>query len=167
MKKIALIAALGLMGMGSAIAQSTVDGNFNVTVTLTSKCEVTTSGAATAGSGAPALAFGTYNAFATSDSTTTVDIAFKCTRGLPGPTVAFDAAGGGNTGVISGLRYDLTVAAAPSGNATGDEPVLGTPTDLGSANTRNYRISGTMPQGQAGTYSVGAQSQARVLTLTY
>lgn len=169
MKKIALIAAMGLMGMGSAMAQ-TVAGNFDVSVTLTSRCEVTTVGT-------PALAFGTYTAFSTSAvSATPIEIAYRCTRGLAGPTVAFDTAGGissasGTTatgeGVISGLRYTMAVAAAPTGNDAGTAPVTASSGDIGTANTRNYRITGSMPADQAGTASTGVQTQGRTLILSY
>ncbi len=167
MKKIALIAALGLMGMGSAMAQ-TVAGNFNVTVTLTSRCLVTTVGT-------PALAFGTYTAFGSAVTATPAQIAYRCTRNLPGPTVAFDTAGGTSSatgatasgeGVISGLRYTMNVAAASTGNAAGDEPVVATLGDIGTANTRNYEITGSMPADQAGRVSVAAP-QARTLILSY
>lgn len=168
MKKIALIAALGLMGMGSTMAQ-TVAGNFNVTVTLTSRCEVTTVGT-------PVLAFGTYTAFSAAAVTAApAQIAYRCTRNLAGPTVAFDTAGGTSSatnttasgeGVISGLRYIMAVAAASTGNAAGAEPVVATLGDIGTPNTRNYEITGTMPADQAGRVSASAP-QARTLILSY
>jgi spore coat protein U-like protein len=169
MKKIALIAAMSLMGMGSAMAQSTVAGNFNVTVTLTSQCLVTTVGT-------PALAFGTYTAFGAAVPATPIQIAYRCTRGLAGPTVAFDTAGGtssatGTTasgeGVISGLRYTMAVAAAATGNDAGTAPVVASLGDIGTANLRNYEITGNMPANQAGTASVGLQTQGRTLILSY
>lgn len=168
MKKIALIAALGLMGMGSAMAQ-TVNGGFDVTVTLTSKCELTTVGT-------PALAFGTYESFAASASTATpVTLAFRCTRGLvTAPTVAFDTGAGTSSttaatatgeGVISGLRYTMAVGAATV--VAGNAPVVATLGDIGTASTRTYQITGNMPAGQAGTASSGIQTQARTLIVTY
>jgi hypothetical protein len=169
MKKIALIAAMGLMGVGSAMAQSTVGGNFNVTVTLTSKCLVTTVGT-------PALAFPTYEAFGPETTATAAQIAYRCTRGLASPTVAFDTLAGTSSvtgatatgeGVISGLRYTMSVAAASTGNSAGAAPVVATLGDIGTPNLRNYEITGTMPANQAGTASSGSQTQLRTLILSY
>lgn len=169
MKKIVLIAALGLMGVGSAMSQ-TVAGAFNATVTLTSQCQVTTVGT-------PALAFGTYTAFsAAAVAATGFTLAFRCTRGLVlAPTVAFDIVGGTSSatgatatgeGVIAGLRYTMAVGAATA-IVAGNAPVVATLGDIGTPATRQYAISGSMPALQAGTASVGVQTQARSLIVSF
>jgi len=142
-----------------------VSGNFNVTVTLTSICTMATVGD---------LAFGTYTAFQTSAKTATNTTAtLTCTRGLTGVTAAFDTAAPGSTaaaaatnavgaGVISGLQYDIlaTAGSVTSGTAA-------TASSIGTADSRPYIISGSMPADQAGATSTGAQSQARTLIITY
>jgi hypothetical protein len=169
MKKIALIAALGLMGMGSAMAQSAA-GNFSVTTTLTSACRMTTV--------APVLAFGTYTAFqGSAQPATPASIAFECTRGLAvsPPNVQFDAPAWGTTsasgatatgeGVLAGLRY--TMAVSNTASTPGSAPVVATSGDIGVAATYTYQVTGSMPALQAGTAASGAQSHARQLIVSF
>jgi hypothetical protein len=169
MKKLALIAALGLMGMGSAMAQ-TATGNFDVNVTLTSACRMTTT--------TPALNFGTYVAFrATALTATPVAIAFECTRGLAisPPNVQFDAPAWGTTsaagatatgeGVLAGLRY--TMGVSNTGSTPGAAPVVATSGDIGTAATYTYTVTGSMPALQAGTAATGVQSHVRQLIVSF
>jgi spore coat protein U-like protein len=163
MKKIALAAALGLMALSSQAA--TIGGAFNVSVTLTAKCRVSTVGT-------PNLAFGTYTAFAGAVPATPIVIDFECTRGFgAAPTVEFDtgtdkassAAGATATGagVVGGLNYTIAVTAgALTGGAAATTAFIGTP------DTYGYTISGNMPAGQAGDVTK-ATTQARTLTITY
>ena len=172
MKQIALIAAMGLMGMGSAMAQSTVGADFNVSVSLTSKCRVDT---ATPYS-TQTLNFGTYEAFAgASTPAPSANVTFECTRGMAAPTVAFDTGTDKTStlthttatgeGVVAGLRYTLAVAAGS--RTAGNVATAGAPGSNGSADIWTYAVSGAMPTGQAGTASVGVQTQARQLIITY
>jgi hypothetical protein len=172
MKKIALIAALGLMGMGSAMAQTAVPADFNVTVTLTSKCRVDTATPYTL----QTLNFGTYDAFGgASIAAPSVNVTFECTRGMSAPTVAFDtgtdktstatAATASGEGVVSGLRY--TLSAAAGARSAGNAATAGAPGSNGSADIWTYAVTGAMPAGQAGTTSTGVQTQARQLIITY
>ena len=173
MKKLALIAAMGLMGMGSAMAQTAVPAGFNVLVNLTSKCQIKTPAAA--------LDFGTYTAFGSaSTAAPTTSVVFECTRSLV-PTVAFDVVAATSTtsataatatgeGVLVGLRYTLSVAAAsvsPGGTAVaGAGGVGGT---NGTADDRTYTITGGMPAGQAGTCTTATcvGSQLRQLVVSF
>jgi Spore Coat Protein U domain len=158
MKKIALIAALGLMGMGSAFAQATTVGSsFIVQVNLTSKCQVKTAGTA--------LDFGNYTAFGnTHTSAPTTSIVFECTRGLA-PTVAFNTDNGtsslANTtatgeGVLAGLRYTLSVAApSVSLGAAATAGANGVNGSNGGADERTYIVTGGMDANQAGACTSG------------
>jgi hypothetical protein len=171
MKKIALIAAMGLMGIGSAMAQTqTVPGNFNVTVSLASKCRMSTS--------APVLGFGTYTAFTTTDvPANAVDITFECTRNFAAvPTVSFDGATAtatsgatsatvSGTGVVDGLYYTMS-ATQQGATLPGTAPVAGSTVDLGTPTSYTYRVTGNMPAGQAGTRG-GSGTQARQLIVTF
>jgi hypothetical protein len=167
MKKIALIAALGLMGATSAMAQ-TVTGTFNVNVNLTSACRVSTGGT-------PSLDFGAYTAFQASPNMPTVGMSFECTRNLGAPNIQFDAPAWGTAalagtttsgeGVLAGLRYTMTVA-APTVNA-GTAPNLLTPGNIGTPASYTYTISGNMAAGQAGSTPTGPQSHQRTLTISF
>ena len=171
MKKLTVISVLcasGLFGGTSALS-ATENGGFTVDVSLTSKCLVTSS--------TPSLSF-TYEAFGAAVSATAIPITFKCTRGIPAPTVAFDvdtstdkissatgltATGGG---VISGLKYTLAVAA----NSSTDSGTPASSSNTGTAKLLSYSVSGIMEAGQAGTCATSGTctaTQARSLIVTY
>lgn len=162
MKKTALAAALALISASSFAGSAT--SNFDVSVTLTSKCQVKTA--------STGMAF-TYTAFQTGAATANTSVVFECTRGFgTPPTVVLDtatdassaAAGQGTTGagVVGGLQYTLTVAAG-SKSTTGS---AATTSSIGSADEYTYSISGSMAAGQAGDSSK-ATTQTRTLTLAY
>jgi hypothetical protein len=172
MKKIALISAMAATAFTSSFSAqaATLDGNFSVSVTLTSVCKLKTTTA-------PTLNFGTYVAFQTTalPNTTGVNIEFECTRGYTAaPTVSLDtgvdkaaAAVGATTtgeGVVAGLNYTLAVAAGAK--TAGTDATAGAPGTLGSADVYLYKITGSIPANQAGDFSK-ATTQARVLTITY
>lgn len=170
MKKLALVAALALASLSTPLFAQTVSGNFNVNVNLTAKCDLQTVGT-------PVLDFGSYTSLTTTTVTpTNIGLAFRCTRGFAAaPTVAFDtgtdktstASGATATGegVVAGLRYTLAVSAGAL--VAGATATAGAPGSNGTADVYTYTISGSMPGLQAGQTPVGAQSQARVLTITY
>lgn len=168
MRKIALIAAMGLMGMGSAMAQP-VAANFNVSVTLASKCRVDTQTPYTT----QTLNFGNYESFGSAqNSSPSVNVTFECTRGMAAPNVAFDtgidktSTGAASTatgaGVVAGLQYTLSVAAGSSTPGT-----AASPTNVGSADIWTYAVTGAMQSGQAGATPTGSQTQARQLIISY
>jgi spore coat protein U-like protein len=144
---------------------ATVAGTFDVTVTLTSVCTM---------AAVTPLAFGTYTAFqGTAQTATNTTATLTCTRGLTGVTAKFDTAAPGSTaaaaatnavgaGVIQGLQYDITATpgAVVAGNAA-------TASFIGTADSRPYTISGSMPSGQAGDPTQNSSPQARTLTITY
>ncbi len=158
MKKIALIAASLLIGLGSMSAQAlTATGTFNVTINFTSVCTANTAGLA------PSFTYtsnqATAAAFATAQS-----FSVTCTNGVP-YTMALDAGGTGYTGAFtaptgtytntaSGLIYSLTLPAATAGT--------------GAAQT--YALTGAMAAGQAGkctTLGGCAFVDTHTLTITY
>lgn len=143
----AIPAIVAVFGVLAPVAHaSTVTGNFNVTVNLTSACEIT--------AGPSDVAF-TYTSFQTGDATSTGGaFSVRCTNTLP-YTLSLDS----TTGTVIGLNYSLSLSAS-SGTGAG----------LSAA---NYTVSGTMHSGQSGncatspTVGTCAGSQARVLTITY
>lgn len=155
--------AVLLAGLSSANA-ATVAGNFNVTVTLISKCTMST---------VSDLEFGTYTAFQVAAQTASPIIAtLSCTRGLTGITAAFDILAVGSTaaatatngvgaGVLAGLEYNIT--ATPGVVVAG---TAATASSIGTADSRPFTISGTMPAAQAGDASL-VSTQVRTLTITY
>lgn len=138
-----LVTALAVASMISAIpaAQAaTATGNFNVTVNLTSKCEVVSS----------ANVDFTYTSFQAGAATATGGgVSVRCTNSLP-YTMALDAA----AGTVAGLNYTLSLSAA-GGTGTGA--------------AQAYTVNGSMIAGQGGTCALGscAGTDARVLTVTY
>jgi len=126
-----------------AQATDTAPASFNVTVNLTSGCEVT--------SGPTDVAF-TYSSFQAGAATSTGGaFSVRCTNTLP-YTMALDA----TSGTVIGLNYTLALSAAG-----------GTGAGLTAA---NYTVNGSMASGQSGTCgttAVCAGSQARTLTVTY
>ena len=141
-KRLALAVALASMFAAIPAAQAgTATGNFNVTVNLTSMCEIT--------AGPTDVAF-TYTSFQAAAATATGGaFTVRCTNTLP-YTMSLDAA----AGTVSGLNYTLNLsAAAGTGNGAG----------------QSYSVNGSMVSGQAGTCALGscAGTDARVLTVTY
>ena len=177
MKKIALIAAvLAAVSSFHTAQAATATGDFNVSVNLLSQCRLQTTTP-------PTIAFGDYTAFTTTAGSGSASLVFECTRGFTArPTVAFDVTNGTTTatsngtatgeGVLSGLRYTLSVDAvdASAGNAA-TAGAGGTGGSIGTADTYSYTINGAIPAGQAGTCAAGssncASSHVRTLIITY
>lgn len=141
-KTLAIAAALAAAFAAIPAANAaTATGNFNVTVNLTSKCEVTS---------APTDVAFTYTSFQAAAATATGGaFTVRCTNTLP-YTMSLDAA----AGTVSGLNYTLSLSSASgTGNGAG----------------QNYSVNGSMVSGQAGTCALGscAGTDARVLTVTY
>ena len=141
-KRLALAAAVATLFAAISTAQAaSVTGNFNVTVNLTSACQIT--------AGPANVAF-TYTSFQAAAATGTGGgFSVQCTNTLP-YTMALDA----TAGTVSGLNYTLALSAA-SGAGTGA--------------AQSYTVTGSMAAGQGGTCALASCSgtQARVLTVTY
>lgn len=140
---------------GGVFGQATQ--NVNVGVTLTPKCEFTST----------ALAFTPgYIAFQTSALTANVTAAIKCTRGATAPSLTWDGGAAGVTttvGVVRGLAYQLV---ATRGTITGGTAPAGALiSDLGSPSTADVTIALTVPAAQAGANS--GSDVLRVLTVAF
>ena len=142
-KRLATATAIAFASMFAAIpaAQAaTATGNFNVTVNLTSMCEVVS---------AADVAF-TYTSFqGTAATGTGGGVSIRCTNTLPF-TVALDS----TSGTVAGLNYTLGLSAASG---------------TGNGAAQSFTVSGSMASGQGGTCASSscAGTDARVLTVTY
>jgi len=143
-KRLALAVAFASIfaAIPAAQAAGTATAGFNVTVNLTSKCEIV--------SGPTDVAF-TYTSFQAGAATSTGGAyTVRCTNTLP-YTMSLDAGGG----TVSGLNYTLALSAASA---------------TGSGGNQNYTVNGSMVSGQGGTCALGSCSgtdPSRVLTVTY
>ena len=141
-KRILLAVAVASMFAAIPAAHAgTATGNFNVTVNLTSKCEIT--------AGPADVAF-TYTSFQTTAATGTGGAySVRCTNTLP-YSMSLDA----TSGTVSGLGYSLGLSAA---------------TATGNGAAQSFGVTGSMVSGQAGTCATASCSgtDARVLTVTY
>ena len=157
MKRFLACAAIAGLAFASTAQAGTANNNFTVSTSLTSMCTATNSGTAT-------VDFGTYVAFqAGIQGSTTVNLLFQCTRGLTAPTVAFDT--GSGLGVVAGLQYTLTAAAAVFSAGT-----AATTATIGTGDGYSYGVSGSMPAGQAGTCAAAScpgVTAARILIVTF
>jgi len=136
--KLGSVAAIATMALIPVAHAVDVTSNFDVTVSLTSVCEIST---------APGTVAFTYTAFGAAANAGT-SFGVRCTNNL-GYTMALDAPVGGQT--VGGLTYNLTLSSA-SGTGSGSE--------------QSYNINGTMAAGQAGD-STASTTQTRTLTVTY
>lgn len=141
-KRLALAAAFASIFAAIPAAQAaTATGGFNVTVNLTSKCQIT--------AGPTDVAF-TYTSFQAAAATSTGGaFSVQCTNTLP-YTLSLDAV----AGTVSGLNYTLSLSAAGG---------------TGNGAAQAYTVNGSMVAGQGGTCALGscAGTSARILTVTY
>ncbi len=161
----------GVIPVAHAVGGQTVTSNFDVSVTLASRCKATNSGSTT-------VAFGTYTAFQASAKTATPAlVTFDCTRGLAPVSFSFDTTNGTSAGegVLAGLNYMLNTSAA---SVAGTAATAGASAN-GTADVFTVTIGGSMPanqSGQCGTISPtqataatcdSSPSHTRILTVTY
>lgn len=107
-KLLTLVAAAAFSTLVPTAHAQTASNNFDVTVNLSSQCRAANNGTQT-------VDFGTYTAFqAGIQGSSTANLVFDCTRGFAPTTVAFDTVNGtaAGVGVLAGLQYTLTAAAA-------------------------------------------------------
>ena len=148
MKKLVLVAALGLSAINMTAQAATTAQNFNVTATLTTNCVTNTTGV---------VAFGTYTAFGAAITAPSMNVTFNCTRGLAIPVAAISlGAVPGLTGSIAGLNYSLTLATGVKTPGTGSNP-----------DVFSYAIGGSMAAGQAGDVTASTAPVVHTLTITY
>jgi len=149
MKKLAVSTIAAVTLIAAAPAQSaTVMSSFNVDITLTSLCSVST----------PAPLTFAYTAFQVAAVNSTTPFVVTCVGGLP-YTVTLTGANVTDTAV--GLAYSLAVAST--------DPTPG----VGTGAAQAYSINGTMAGGQAGTCSLASCNNAastnslKTITVTY
>lgn len=151
MKKILSIAALSMLSLSSLLtapvqAAGTATGNFNVNLTLTSKCEINT----------PTDLAMTYTSFQTGASAGTSTINVKCTNNLP-YTLALDGTGTYTDAAVN-LTYDLTLSGA---------------TAAGTGANQTITVTGNIAAGQSGNCGSASCTNAlsgnkqRTLTVSY
>jgi len=155
MKKL-LVTVLSLLGLTFAMpghAAGTASGTFNVGLTLTSKCEINSTNAAT-GAVITDLAM-TYTSFQTTAATGTTTFNVRCTNSLPF-TLALDSTT--VTDNALNLAYTLSLSGA-SGTGSGVDQA--------------FTVTGNIASGQAGTCATAsctngtATNKQRTLTVTY
>ncbi len=160
MKKLLSIAALSLLALSSLLTApsqaATAQGTFDVTINLTSKCEVVS---------APAAAF-TYTSFQAAVAAFSSSFNVRCTNGLPISSIRLDDGAGG---VAAGLFQDYTDQAT---NLAYRLTLSGVPVSGNGAN-QAVTIDGSMALGQAGTCTTATCTNAastnktRTITLAY
>lgn len=145
MKLISTLVAAAIAAVSVLPAQAaTATAPFNVTASLTSKCEVTTA--------VTDVAF-TYTSFQTTAATATGGaFSVRCTNTLP-YTLSVTA----TSGTVIGLAYTLGLSAA-GGTGAG-------------LTTASYNVTGNMASGQSGTCNTSLAActgtNAHTLTVTY
>jgi hypothetical protein len=138
-KQLKLLAAATILAIAPAAQAATINGNFNVSVTLTPVCAITAG---------PANVTFTYTSFQAGVANSAGGgFSVACTQNVS-YSMSLNAA---PTGLVGGLAYTI---AAPAGSFTG--------TGVAVAHT----ISGTIAGGQGGDVSAPT-TEARVLTITY
>jgi len=141
------IAAVALIASAAPAQAASVISNFNVDITLTSLCSVST----------PANLSFSYTAFQATAATATTPFIVTCVTALP---YTVGVSGANVTDDAVGLAYSLAVT-APVGGGTG----------TGAA--QNYSIDGTIPSGQAGTCTsatctnAAATNNVKTITVGY
>lgn len=146
MKKLALIAALGLSSLALSSHAATATGTFDVTINLTSACQITS---------APTAAF-TYTSFQAAAATFASSFNVKCTNTLPITSVTLDSLS--VTDDATNLAYTLALGTVPGAGTGVDQSIA---------------ITGSMAASQAGTCATAtctngaATNKQRTLTITY
>lgn len=145
---VSTLAATALMAAGASTAQAaSVASNFNVDITLTSACTISTP---------TNLAFA-YTALQPTNATATSPFSITCPSSLP-YTLALSGASVTDDAV--GLAYTLSIT-SPGGAGTG----------TGSA--QNFSVDGVIASGQSGTCltatctNAAATNKTHTLTVTY
>ncbi|MBX3589204.1 MAG: spore coat protein U domain-containing protein [Ramlibacter sp.] len=146
MKKLALVAALGLAAIGMSAQAATATGNFDVTINLTSACEIASS---------PTAAF-SYTSFQSTAATFSSSFNIRCTNTLPITSITLDSTS--VTDAATNLAYTLALSGVPAS---------------GTGASQSVSITGSMAANQAGTCATATCTNAasankqRTLTITY
>ncbi|MBX7229220.1 MAG: hypothetical protein K1X48_06415 [Burkholderiaceae bacterium] len=137
---------LGLSSLGVSANATTATSNFDVTINLTSACQITTT---------PTAAF-TYTSFQSSAATFSSSFNILCTNTLPISSIALDSTS--VTDDATNLAYTLTLGSVPT---------------AGTGVAQSIGITGSMAANQSGTCAsasctnASATNKQRTLTITY
>jgi len=149
MKKLISAAVLGTMALASAssfAASQTATGQFNVAVSLTSVCKIST---------VPTANFN-YTSFQSTAATFSSSFDVMCTNTLPISSITLDSTA--VTDTATNLAYTLALGAAPT---------------AGTGVAQTVSITGSMAANQAGTCATAtcantsSTNKQRTLTITY
>lgn len=161
MKKIfrttALAVSLGLAACMPAAFAATATGNFNVSLTLTPKCEIT---------GAIGNLNVSYTSWQGAASTGSTSFNMRCTTNQA-YSVALDSGGTYNDSTTS-LDYTLRLSANSAAPATGDTASM-SGTGNG-ASPQTFYVHANLASGQTGTcnsLTTCTATNSRTLTITY
>jgi len=149
MKKTLIVGLLGLTYALSGQAATAVSGTFQVGLTLTSSCQITT----------PANLAMTYTSFQAGISTGYSAFTVNCTNSLP-YALSFNNAAGS----VVGINYTLGFADNLNAPITGSG-LVGTGTTA-----QTYKVQADMAAGQAGTCNLGSCTGTganHTVTVTY
>ena len=150
MKKLIFVAFTLMFASFSAAAVSLPGQNFNVAITLTSKCEVVTP---------PSDISLSYTSFQATTSAGTTVMVFRCTNNLPISSITLDPGAAGTiTDAVTALQYNVVLSGIPASGNGANQTVTATATILAN---------------QAGTCAVASCTNAasanrtRTITVNY
>lgn len=177
MKFAKIFAAAALLAATGAASAAAASSDFSVSVSLSPICNVKTA--------ATNINFGTYTPFTNGAiNDTSSSVVFQCSQGIAPTTVGFTRVSGiaadmtssphaatsaTAVGVLSGLRYTLSIPALGSPSAAGTAASAGTASVGGNNSTAKeytFGITANMPGNQAGGTG-GDTSQTWQVVLTY
>ena len=137
-------------------ATQDISGSFTVAISNVPACEISVP---------PGNVAFTYTAFQATAATANTTFSARCTTNLA-YTMALDRtpSSGVYPGVVSGLRYGLSI-----GTTAGGAAILPTTSFTGNSAVLPYFINGTMPANQAGSCASATCTlgDARTLTFTF
>lgn len=171
-KQLAIASVLGasvLAAPAFAGTGSTPPASFNVNITLTPKCEVFASGAATSTISDITMA---YTAFQTSDQDSNTNFQVRCTDTMP-YGVALSGTNGvsGSSGSFRDTNSDLVYTLNLGATSTPGGTNLALGTEVGNGNTgKTYYVAARFAKGQSGKTtdsSLGQQVNPHTITITY
>jgi spore coat protein U-like protein len=155
-RRIVLAFAAACALLAGPAGAATSSNTFNVSITLNSACQVTTT---------PTIAF-TYTSFQAANATSNSNFTIQCTNTKAISSVLLDDGAGGLAAGLSqsyvdaatGLAYTLTLSGVPA---------------AGTGAAQTISIAGTMGSGQAGNCNAASCTNAastnktRTITITY
>lgn len=156
---VGLLASAGLIGASVNAQAATATGNFNVTINLTSACQISTP---------PGNITLNYTAFGPAADEYS-PFAVHCTDGLPytlslGNSAAY-------AGTLVGVNYELSLLSGLSGTTEVASGTTATSSPItAGATAADYRVRASIAGGQGGSCGTGtcsATSANHTLTISY